>query len=182
MLFKMASMVPEPPCLSTQRALVPSDCMLFYTLAVSSLCLHVVRHVGGELTVPLCRSIPSSVGLLCRVVRHVTGGFPLPPCHSTRWRWAHLALRCLLLSQLGIAMASLFGVGDLVQRWIGTSHRGLLRNRCACVVMGFPATVLACSRRLGGSVISGGGDDEGMSCTTHETGLPLSGSPLVICP
>jgi hypothetical protein len=36
---------------------------------------------------------------------------------------------------------------------------------------------LAYSRYLGGAVISGGGDKR--TDTTHETGLPLSGSPLV---
>ena len=34
---------------------------------------------------------------------------------------------------------------------------------------------------LGGSVMSGGADKR-RSYTTHDMGLPLSGSPLVICP
>ena len=138
------------PCCSTWCWWVPCACVSFSTSASSSLILHVVRQVGGELAVLCCSTCHRWVLSASMSFDTLALGPPCPP------------LPCPQRLASFITLALIFGVG------------------LVCVVTGFPAMVLDYLHQFGGSTMRGG--DKGRSETTHEMGLPLSGSPLMISP
>jgi hypothetical protein len=177
-------------------------CMLFDTLVVSTLRRHAVRHVGSGLAVPSCHPTRWRWAR-CPVSFHISQVGSLRLCVvrqvGVRPTSASAASHRHGLSQPSVEAVSLFRVTSFTAGWYfsswGSPFGGKLASALGSPVVGrlhhlgvdcwhwarmrcrrVPATVLAYS---GVSVMSGAGD-KGRSYTTHEMGLLLSGSPLVI--